>query len=229
MLTVSDGLLDHHTVNVDVNFSRTLVQSKHNVSYRPIHKIDIDAFKAYILKSDHIRDPKGHLFDLCKQYYHVLKALLNKHSPITTKSVSQKPLALWMTPEILQFKRCQRYLECVWCKSRSALGRSCYSKQCHYCNTQMAKAKSVYYTYIVPNNTGNPHQLWNYINKILHRVPAPTLPSHVSIKSLCDSFSGHFKNKISLIRFAFPDHTLNPLQVDSASKFSTWFFFTCHS
>ena len=66
---------------VDVNFSRTLAQSKHNVSYRPIHKIDIDAFKADVLKSDLIKDPKGHLSDLCKQYYHVLKALLNKPPP----------------------------------------------------------------------------------------------------------------------------------------------------
>ena len=92
MLTVSDGLSDHHTVIVDVNFSRTLAQSKHSVSYRPLHKIDIDAFKADILKSDFIRDPKGHLSNLCKQYYHVLKALLNKLSLITPKSVSQKPL-----------------------------------------------------------------------------------------------------------------------------------------
>ena len=65
------------------------------------------------------------------------------------------------------------------------------------------------------NNAENPCQLWNCLNKILHRVPALTLPSHVSIKSLCDSFSGHFMNKISLIRSTFPDHTLNPVQVNS--------------
>ena len=114
MLTVSDGLSDHHIVIVDVNFSRTLVQSKRNVSYRPIHKIDIDALMTDILKSDLIRDPEGHLSDLCKQYYHVLKALLNKHAPITTKSVSEKPPAPWMTPELLQSKRHHRYLERVY-------------------------------------------------------------------------------------------------------------------
>ena len=119
MLTVSDGLLNHHTVFVDVIFSRTLVQSKHSVSYRRIHKIDIDAFKPDILKFDLIRDPKGHLSDLCKQYCHVLKALLNKNSLITTKSVSQKLPAPWMTPEILQSKRRRRHLELVWRKSRS--------------------------------------------------------------------------------------------------------------
>ena len=217
MLTVSHGLLNHHTVIVNVNFSRTLIQSKHNMSYRPIYKIDIDAFKADILKSDLIRDPKGHLSDSCKQYCHVLKALLNEHAPITTKSVSQKTPAPWMTPEILQSKRHRRYLERVCRKSRSPLDRSRYSKQCHYCNTQMAKAKSDYYTNMVSSNVENPCQLWNCINKILHRMPTPTLSSLVSIKSLslCDSFSSHFKNKISLIRSAFPDHTLNLAQVDS--------------
>ena len=58
-------------------------------------------------------------------------------------------------------------------------------KHCHYCNIQMAKAKSDYYTNMVLNNSESPRQLWNYINQILHhRRPAPSLPNHVSIKSL---------------------------------------------
>ena len=129
-------------------FSRTLVQSKHSVSYRPLRKIGIAAFKADILKSFLIRDPKGHLSDLCKQYYHVLNALPNKHAPITTKSVSQKPAA-WMTPDILQSKRHRRYIERAWRKSRSTLDSSRYSKLCLYCNIQMAKAKSDYYTKLI--------------------------------------------------------------------------------
>ena len=58
-------------------------------------------------------------------------------------------------------------------------------KHSHYCNIQMAKAKSDYYTNMVLNNYESPRQLWNYINQILHhRRPAPSLPNHVSIKSL---------------------------------------------
>ena len=123
--------------------------------YRPIHKIIIAALKADILKSDLIIKPKGHLSDLCGQYYQVLKALLNKHAPVRSKSVSQKPPAPWMTPEILQSKR-RRYLERVWRKSRSSLDGSHYSKHCHYCNRQMAKAKSDYYTNMVSNNSESP-------------------------------------------------------------------------
>ena len=157
--TVSDGLSDHHTVIVDVNVSRTKVESTHNVFCRPIHKINIAALKADILKSDLIIKPKGHLSDLYGQYYQVLKALLNKHAPVRSKYVSQKPPAPWMTPKILQSKRRRRYLEHVWRKSRQSLDRSRYSKQCHYCNRQMAKAKSDYYTNMVSNNSESPRQL----------------------------------------------------------------------
>ena len=79
----------------------------------------------------------------------------------------------------------------------------------------MAKAKLDYFTNMVSNNSESPHQLWNCINQILHRRPAPSLPNHVSIKSLCDLFSSHFKDRISLISSAFPDHTLSTVNVDS--------------
>ena len=122
--TVSDGLSDHHRVIVDVNVSRTKLESKHNVFYRHIHKINIAALKADILKSDLIIKPKGHLSDLCGQYYQVLKSLFNKQAPVRSKSISQKPPAPWMSPEILRSKRRRRYLERVWRKSRSSLDRS---------------------------------------------------------------------------------------------------------
>ena len=104
-LTVVDGLADHHTVLVDVKISRTPVLSKFRIFHRPIHKIDIAAFTGGILISDLVRNLTGDLFGLCKQYHRVLETLLNKHAPVTSKSVSQKAPCAWMTPEILQSKR----------------------------------------------------------------------------------------------------------------------------
>ena len=57
--TVSDGSSDHHTDIVDVNVSRTKVESKHNVFHRSIHKINFAALKADILKSDLSIKTKG--------------------------------------------------------------------------------------------------------------------------------------------------------------------------
>jgi len=80
----------------------------------------------------------------------VLKTLLNKHAPKRYKSASQKPSAPWMN---LKIEKRHRHLERVWCKSHSPSNRSCYAytKQCHHCNRQITKAKSIYYANMVSN------------------------------------------------------------------------------
>ena len=50
------------------------------------------------------------------------------------------------------------------------------------------------------------------------KLPAPSVPNHVSIKYICDSFSDQFKNKISVILSAFPGRTLNLVQADYLYK-----------
>ena len=213
--TVVDGLSDHNTVIADLKVPIAPAVSKHNMFYRAIHSINIASFMTDIITSDLVTHPKEHISDLYKQYRQILKTLLDKHAPAKSKSVSQKPPAHWMTPEIIQSKRRRRYLERVWRKSRSSLDRSRYTRQCHLCNRQMSKAKSYYYENMVANNSATPKQLWKCINQILHRRPAASLPTHASIKSLCNSFSSHFKDKISLIHSAFTDHTSDTINADS--------------
>ena len=191
------------------------VNREKNVFYRAIHSINIASFMTDIITSDLVTHPKEHVSDLCKQYSQILKTLLDKHAPIKSKSGSQKPPAPWMTPEIIQSKRRRRYLERVWRKSRSSLDRSRYTRQCHLCNSQMSKPKSYYYENMVSNNSATPKQLWKCINQILHGWPAPSLPTHASIESLCNSFSSHFIDKISLIHSVFTDHTSDIVNADS--------------
>ena len=148
-----------------------------------------------------------------RQFCDVLKTLLDKHAPLAYKYISKQSPSPWMTSEMLLSKRRRRYLEHVWRKTRSSLDRSRYSKQCHLCNRQMAKAKSEYFTNMVSSNSENSHQLWSCINKILHRRAAPSLPKHNSLCSLCDLFSGYFKDKITRIQSSFPVHMLNKVEV----------------
>ena len=212
--TVVDGLSDHNTVIANLKVRTAPAASKHNVFYRAFHSINIAAFMADITTSNLVTHPREHLSELYKQYHQILKTLLDKHAPIKTKSVSQKPPAPWMTAEIIKSKQRRRYLERVWRKSRSSLDRSCYTRKCHQCNREMSKAKSHYYENMVSTNSATPKQLWECINKILHRRPAPSLPTRASIKSLCNSFSSHFKDKISVIQSTFTGHTPHTVHAD---------------
>ena len=72
------------------------------------------------------------------------------------------------------------------------------------------ETKSDYYTRVISNNSENPRQFWNCINEMLHRMPAPSLPNHVSLKS----FSSNFRDKISLICSTLSYHALNYVNVD---------------
>ena len=108
--TVADGLSDHNTVIADLKVPIAPAVSKHNVFYRAIHSINIASFMTYIIRSDLVTHPKEHISDIYKQHRQILKTLLDKHAPITSKAVSQKPPAPWMTPEIIQSKRRRRYL-----------------------------------------------------------------------------------------------------------------------
>ena len=130
--------------------------------------------------------------------------LLDKHVPNKSKYVSQKSLAPWMTPDISQSERRRRYLERVWCKSRSSLDRSRYSRQWHRCNREMANAISDYYESMVSNNSATPQQLWKRINQILHRRSSPSL-YHASIKSWCDSSSHNISHINSAYTGLTPD------------------------
>ena len=66
----------------------------------------------------------------------------------------------------------------------------------------MEKAKAIFYANIILENSEDPKKLWNSINNILHRFPAPSLPENLSLKTICENF---FVDKTTIIRSKFPD------------------------
>ena len=68
----------------------------------------------------------------------------------------------------------------------------------------MEIAKANFYANIILENSEDPKKLWKYINNILHRFPAPSLPENLSLKTICEKFSNFFVDKITIIRSKFP-------------------------
>ena len=74
-----------------------------------------------------------------------------------------------MSLEIVVAKRCHRYLERIWRRTRSPLDRSRYTKQLHICNHMMPKEKSDHYTNFISTNSENPRHMWKSVNTNLNR------------------------------------------------------------
>ena len=126
--------------------------------YRYTHNTENLAFNGDIVKSKLIINPKADLSQLCVQYHTTLKSLLDKQAPVRSKSAKIKLLALWMSPDIINATVCRRYLERTSAKSRTENNRSRYTKQCHFCNRLMNKAKSNFCRNMISNNSDNPRQ-----------------------------------------------------------------------
>ena len=88
MLTVCDGLSDHHTVIVDANFSRTVVQSKHNVSY---WKRSLAIRLRSHIESNYMSSA---LQSAYKQFHSKETALLKVHNGVTVNMDKGKVTAL---------------------------------------------------------------------------------------------------------------------------------------
>ena len=61
----------------------------------------------------------------------------------------------------------------------------------------MEKAKANVYANIILENSEDPKKLWKSISNILHRLPAPSLPENLSLKTICEKFSNFFVDEIS--------------------------------
>ena len=117
--------------------------------------------------------------------------------------ISPKPPNPWMTPGIMASKTHRRYLECVWRSNPTTLYRTRLTRQTHFCNKQMSKAKSTHFSKIIADHSGGHRSLWKALNKVLHRCPKVCLPDHTTIEALANTFSSISINKISLICSSF--------------------------
>ena len=140
---VSDKISDHFSVAADLNIPRIKSCTvPKTIRYRNLKAINIEAFKAEIVNSDLIKNPKGNVVILAMQYHRVLSTLLDLRAPLITKSIYPKPPNPWISPDILASKRQHHYLEHVWRKNPTARNRSRLTRQTHLCNRLMTKAKS---------------------------------------------------------------------------------------
>ena len=130
------GISDHLAVisEIEIEQRQNIVSKKKKNYY--------ESFHSDILSSDLIKKPEKDLSALCQQYDSGLSSILDKHAPVSTKTLPRKPSTPWMTPEIMKAKTLRHNLERTWHRSCTHLDHSRYKQPCHLCNRMMTKAKS---------------------------------------------------------------------------------------
>ena len=79
----------------------------------------------------------------------------------------------------------------------------------------MSDARRRYYADCINETSENPRTLWKTINNFLHRTQSPSIPAFPDIKSLSESFSKFFMDKIEKIRMNFTNDAHNTPVIES--------------
>lgn len=225
----TEWISDHKCVTASFSFlSPAAAHQNQSITYRNFKDINLDKLKKDLNNSALVTSPCVTAEESYDQFHKTLTDLIDKHAPLQLKKHMAKRVCLWTSPEILKAKRTKRQFERMYKREKSPLNRSRLRKQINLFNRLVSKAKDAYYRDIINKTMGNSKQLWNTLNRVLHRTPDTILPEHTCEKSLADTFSSYFINKIATIRagFATDSHSID-LQPDTNPPVFTRFTPMC--
>ena len=153
-VTITDpGLCDHlgklTRDHFAVGFTITLVKPAHTqkiVSYRKLRAIDVEAFKHDIVVSSMLQTTQGNVDGLVTAFTNGLTSLIDKHAPLRTRTITERPDCPWYTDTLHEAKHLRRKLERRWKKNRLTVNHQIYRDQCIVVNKLLKQTRIAYYS-----------------------------------------------------------------------------------
>ncbi|XP_072016855.1 uncharacterized protein [Amphiura filiformis] len=196
-----DGLSDHYVVKCNLFLKKPSAITK-SITARKLNGIDIDSLCDDIATID-LSTNSSNLSSKTQKYDFELSALLNKHAPAKTRTVTIRPNTSWYNDEIHAEKQKRRELEKKWRKSRLVIDHQLYKQQKQKVISLLKKAKANYYNDLCVAHANDQKQLFSIVNKLLHHKQEAPLPDCDSDKNLANKFCNFFTEKIKKIRNGF--------------------------
>ena len=196
--TVSDFLTDHGAVHCDLHLPKPQ-PLRQSVQYRNYAALDKEMLRVDIEASTLCLDPATSAASLLEQYDTTLSALLGKHAPIQTRTITVRPKIPWFNGDIKMAKQKRRQLERKWRQSWLTIYRDLFKDQRRHVNQLISSAKSTYYTAKITEAASDHKQLYNVVNALLIK-PEASLPDGGSLEQLANRFSALFQDKVVLIQ-----------------------------
>ena len=144
-------------------------------------------------------DPATSAASLLEQYDITLSALLGKHAPVQTRTITVRPKVPWFSGDIKMAKQKRRQLERKWRQARLTIYRDLFKEQRRHVNQLISSAKSTYYTAKITEAASDHKQFYNVVIALLIK-PEASLPDAGSLEQLANRFSAFFQDKVMLIQ-----------------------------
>ncbi|XP_052799130.1 uncharacterized protein LOC128230724 [Mya arenaria] len=202
-LSDSNGRIsrDHFAVTFHVEASKPPPIRK-AVTYRKLRSIDINSFRDDIRKTDlfNARGISSNIDNFIEEYSNELTLILDKHAPLTTKTITLRPSCPWYSEQLHDAKHQKRKLERKWRESKLSVDHDIYRSQCAVVNRMLKQARVDFYTSKIESYGSDQKSLHRITKTLLGNTNEVILPLHSSPKQLAQNFSDFFIGKIENIR-----------------------------
>ena len=139
---------------------------------------------------------------------------MDNHAPLINRSTSAAKREPWWNDAIFESQRKARQAERKWRKSKSKESQQEYFEARNEWKQMLEISKQEYYTSLILENSADSKQLFQTVNKIMHRTNDNPMPEHESAKKMANEFSDFFTAKIEKIRNNFEKDTSLAFEYD---------------
>ena len=194
---------DHFPITFHLPWKRPRAPRK-QVHLRKYKDIDLAALSEDIRNSPLVQSPpQEDVANLVNLYDNTLSCILEKHAPVTVKTIINRSESPWFTDEIKKAKQDRRQAERKWRKSKLSVDHQIYREKHNLVTALSAKAKTEFYSQQIDECDGDHGKLFKIANSLLQKRREVHLPTHTCQKDLADRFVHYFSDKVQKIRDEF--------------------------
>ena len=143
-----------------------------------------------------ISSGKQTITELANHYNVVLTKLFEKHAPLQTYRIADRPLVAWYNKKFIKAKQIRRQCERKWRHTSLQVHREIYKTQCAEVKRTIITANSDYYISEIEQCGCDNRRLYRLLNGLLQRRKSHYLPVNNNIHELASRFSTFFSSSV---------------------------------
>ena len=160
----------------------------------------MDSLNDDLAKSDLCKNPPDDLEELVISYNKTLKAVLDKHAPVKTRTIVVRPRVPSYTDEIRHAKRERRKAERRWRVSKLDSDLIAFKIKRNAVNNLMNNARWAFYTNFIDENSCDQRTLFRASKRLFNQSQDDGLPSNLHAPTFANQIGVYFVTKIDTIQ-----------------------------
>ena len=200
------GLSDHYGIMATINLTKIPLLST-TLKTRNLKQVDINQFSDDVCMSLSGINIELNSVDCAVRYYEEqLTGVLDRHAPISTRTVRSRPSSPWFTEDIRLARQACRRCERHWRKAKTTSNRDSFNLQKDTVHKLINHAITEHYSTKIDESHGDQKKLFSIVKGLLNTTSKRVMPTAESDEALVNTFSEYFSNKIAEIRSMFTLH-----------------------